>query len=52
MTDLVPIMDDFERALQNMDKKGDVKTIRQGVDLVFNKFKSTLESKGLKSFYL
>ena len=48
MTDLVPIMDDFERALQNMDKKGDVKTIRQGVDLVFNKFKSTLESKGLK----
>ena len=50
MTDLVPIMDDFERALQNMDKKGDVKTIRQGVDLVFNKFKSTLESKGLKSF--
>ena len=50
MTDLVPIMDDFERALQNMDKKGDVKTIRQGVDLVFNKFKSTLESKVLKSF--
>ena len=47
---LLPVMDDFERALQNMDKKGDVKTIRQGVDLVFNKFKSTLESKGLKSF--
>lgn len=50
MTDLVPVMDDFERALQNMDKKGDVKTIRQGVDLVYNKFKSTLESKGLKAF--
>ncbi len=50
MTDLVPVIDDFERALQNMDKKGDVKTIRKGVDLVYNKFKSTLESKGLKPF--
>jgi molecular chaperone GrpE len=50
MTDLVPVLDDFERALQNMDKKGDVKTIRQGVDLVYNKFKSSLESKGLKAF--
>lgn len=50
LTDLLPIMDDFERAMQNMDKKGDVKTIRTGVDLVFNKFKSTLEAKGLKHF--
>jgi molecular chaperone GrpE len=50
LTDLLPVMDDFERALQNMDKKGDVKTIRKGVDLVFNKFKSTLENKGLKHF--
>ncbi|PCJ64977.1 MAG: nucleotide exchange factor GrpE [Bacteroidetes bacterium] len=50
MTDLIPVMDDFERALQNMDKKGDVKTIRQGVDLVYNKFKTSLEAKGLKAF--
>ncbi len=50
LTDLVPVLDDFERALQNMDKKGDVKTIRQGVDLVYNKFKSSLENKGLKHF--
>jgi len=50
MTDLIPVIDDFERALQNMDKKGDVKTIRKGVDLVYNKFKSSLENKGLKPF--
>ena len=50
LTDLLPIMDDFERAMQNMDKKGDVKTIRQGVDLIFNKFRTTLENKGLKHF--
>ncbi len=50
MVDLIPVLDDFERALQNMDKKGDVKTIRKGVDLVFNKFKNSLESKGLKPF--
>ncbi|MEN8696837.1 MAG: nucleotide exchange factor GrpE [Bacteroidia bacterium] len=50
LTDLLPVMDDFERALQNMDKKANVKTIRTGVDLVYNKFKSTLENKGLKHF--
>ena len=50
LTDLLPIMDDFERALLNMDKKADVKTIRVGVDLVYNKFKSTLTSKGLEPF--
>ena len=50
MVDLIPVLDDFERALQNMDKKGDVKTIRKGVDLVYSKFKNSLESKGLKPF--
>lgn len=50
LTDLLPVLDDFERALLNMDKKADVKSIRVGVDLVFNKFKTTLESKGLKHF--
>lgn len=50
MTDLIPVLDDFERALQNMDKKADVKTVRKGVDLVYNKFKNTLENKGLKPF--
>src|SRR6056300_854542 len=43
LTDLLPVMDDFERALQNMDKKADVKSVRKGVDLIYNKFKSTLE---------
>jgi molecular chaperone GrpE len=50
LVDLLPVLDDFERALSNMDKKGDVKTIRKGVDLVYNKFKTTLENKGLKHF--
>lgn len=50
LTDLLPVLDDFERALLNMDKKADVKSIRVGVDLVFNKFKTTLENKGLKHF--
>lgn len=50
MTDLIPVMDDFERALANMDKKADVKSVRKGVDLVYNKFKTTLENKGLKPF--
>jgi len=50
LTDLIPVLDDFERALANMDKKADVQSVRKGVDLVYNKFKTTLENKGLKPF--
>ena len=50
LTDLLPVLDDFNRALENMDKKGDVKTVREGVDLIYTKFKNTLTNKGLKPF--
>ena len=48
MTSLVPIIDDFERGLDTMKKAEDVKSVEQGVELIFNKFKSILEGKGLK----
>ena len=50
LTDLLPVLDDFERALSNMDKKAEVKSIKDGVDLIYNKFKNTLDQKGLKPF--
>ena len=50
LTDLLPVLDDFERALRNMDDKGDVASMREGVDLIYNKFVNTLNSKGLKAF--
>ena len=49
LTDLLPVLDDFERALKNM---GDAnKEVKEGVDLIYNKFKNTLNSKGLEPFH-
>jgi molecular chaperone GrpE len=45
--DILPVLDDFERALQNMEKNGNETDI-QGVTLIFNKLKDTLKKKGLE----
>ncbi len=45
--DILPVFDDFERALQNMEKNGNEADI-QGVTLIFNKLKDTLKKKGLE----
>ena len=47
MRDLLPVLDDFERALQNMEKNGNEADL-QGVTLIYNKLKSTLQKKGLE----
>jgi len=47
MKDLLPVLDDFERAMQNMEKNGNETDI-QGVTLIYNKLKSTLQKKGLE----
>lgn len=50
MTAMLPVMDDFERANKSIDKEGsDLKSLKEGLDLVFHKFQKTLEQKGLKS---
>lgn len=48
MVALLPVLDDSERAEKQMDSSEDVAAIRQGVKLVFNKFRNTLSQKGLK----
>ncbi|MCR5014402.1 MAG: nucleotide exchange factor GrpE [Bacteroidales bacterium] len=45
--DMLPVIDDFERALQNMDQTGNEADF-QGVQLIYNKLKSTLQKKGLE----
>ena len=45
--DILPGLDDFERALQNMEKNGNEADL-QGVTLIFNKLKDTLKKKGLE----
>lgn len=42
----LPILDDFERAIA--DKTEDVNAIKEGVQIIFNKFNKTLESLGVK----
>ena len=47
MRDLLPVLDDFERAIQNMEKNGNEADL-QGVTLIYNKLKTTLQKKGLE----
>ncbi|WP_372758075.1 nucleotide exchange factor GrpE [Mariniflexile sp.] len=45
---LLPILDDFERALSHIDEDKEAEALRKGVLLIYNKLVSTLEQKGLK----
>lgn len=45
---LLPVVDDFERAIKSNSETTDVKTITDGVTLIYNKFKNTLSQKGLE----
>lgn len=45
---LLPVVDDFERALENLQKSDDIEALSEGVNLIFQKFYSILEKKGLK----
>ena len=49
MVSMLGVLDDSERAEKQMDTSEDLAAIRQGVKLVFNKFRTTLTSKGLKA---
>ncbi len=48
LKDLLPVIDDFERAIANNANAEDLDSVKEGFNLIFNKFKTTLESKGLK----
>ena len=45
---LLPVLDDFERALKSAENTSDVEALKAGVKLIFNKFYKVLESKGVK----
>ncbi|MBR1916239.1 MAG: nucleotide exchange factor GrpE [Bacteroidaceae bacterium] len=48
MEALLPVADDLERAEQNIAKADDVEALKEGLQLVFQKFTKTLEGLGLK----
>ncbi|WP_261381081.1 nucleotide exchange factor GrpE [Mucilaginibacter pallidiroseus] len=45
---LLPVLDDFERALRAMENATEVSSVKEGVALIQNKLKNVLAQKGLK----
>jgi molecular chaperone GrpE len=45
---LLPVIDDFERAIKSIDSATDVNALKEGVDLIYQKFTKTLFTKGLE----
>ena len=45
---ILPILDDLERALQNMQKAEDVKAMYEGINLIHQKFLKNLGNEGLE----
>jgi molecular chaperone GrpE len=48
IVDLLDVMDDSDRAQKQMEATDDIKQLREGVTLVFNKLRNVLQAKGLK----
>ena len=49
MESLLPVLDDFERALKNADEQADENNLSEGVGLIHTKLVNTLTQKGLKA---
>lgn len=52
MKTLLPVLDDFERALSHIDNDKETEALRKGVLLIYNKLVSTLGQKGLKAIII
>ena len=49
LKNLLPVIDDFERALQNIRATEEMDAIREGVDLIYTKFINYLGKQGVKA---
>ena len=48
VTAILPIIDDFERARDNMDKMEDVNAVKEGVELIIEQFLNALKHEGVE----
>lgn len=48
ISSILPIVDDFERALKNMETATDVAAVKEGMELIYNKFMTVLGQNGVK----
>jgi len=45
---ILPVIDDFERAIKSNSETSDIKAVNDGVNLIYHKLKTTLTQKGLE----
>lgn len=45
---LLPVLDDLDRAMQNIEKSNDVETLKEGVTLIIDKLTKILQGQGLQ----
>ncbi|WP_320978757.1 nucleotide exchange factor GrpE [Bacteroides sp.] len=45
---ILPVVDDFERAIKTMETATDVNAVKEGVELIYNKFIAVLAQNGVK----
>ncbi|MPQ45763.1 nucleotide exchange factor GrpE [Marinifilum sp. N1E240] len=48
LVNVLPVMDNFERALQSMDDAKDVEALKEGVQLIYSNFKDFISQNGVK----
>ena len=48
LTELLPVIDDFERAMQAMETSGDVAALKDGLQLIYTKFQAYLKQNGVQ----
>jgi molecular chaperone GrpE len=45
---LLPVVDDFDRAMAALEKNHDLDALKEGVQLIYNKLRNTLQQAGVK----
>jgi molecular chaperone GrpE len=45
---IIPVMDDFERAIKLLETGSDCASMKSGIDLIYNKFREFLKQNGIK----
>lgn len=49
LVNILPVIDDFERGLDTIDKAKDIDAVKEGVQLIYNKFQDFLKQRGVKA---
>ncbi len=48
LSQMLPVIDDFERAMKSMEDTQDIDAVKQGIELIYNKFKEYLSQQGVE----